>query len=234
MAKAANGKKFMEEIWKDIPEYQGYYQVSNKGNVRSLDRRIVRKDGVVQFLPGKIMIPYDNTDGYLTVHLSQNGKNHRISVHRLVAEAFIPHEKGQEVNHKDFDRHNNCVENLEWITHGDNVRYTIKAGRHYCNNNLYGNNNPNYGNHILHDIYSSNPEYAKEKLARPNSQNGRAKAIRMYIDDQFFDFGCIKECAEYLYEAMDKTISVCTLRYKIPYCLKHNMTLNGKYRFSSI
>ena len=75
----------MRVIWKDVEGYEGYYQVSNDGQVKSLDRYITRSDGVVYFRKGKPMVQNLNTDGYPTVHLSRDRKGERISVHILVA-----------------------------------------------------------------------------------------------------------------------------------------------------
>ena len=112
------------EIWKDVVGYEGYYQVSNLGRVKSLDRVITNKMGVVRNLNGfvKKLTPGDN--GYMGVTLSRNGKYTRRYVHRLVAEAFIPNkEKLPFINHKDENKDNNHVDNLEWCTCEYNNRY---------------------------------------------------------------------------------------------------------------
>ena len=105
------------EIWKDIEGYEGYYQVSNFGNVRSVDRVIEYSDGVKRLRKGRILKPYKNRDGYLTCDLRKNSKHKISKIHRLVSEAFIPNPSNlPEVNHKDEDKTNNCVDNLEWCT----------------------------------------------------------------------------------------------------------------------
>lgn len=189
----------MEEIWKDVVGYEGYYEVSNLGNVRSVDREIVKSDGVVQPRRARAMAKSLNTDGYLTVKLSKDGKSERIAVHRLVALAFIPNpNRLSDVNHIDFDRTNSRVDNLEWISHKENVHYTIDAGRHHCNRDLFGENNPNYGNTTLRDYYASHPE-EKQKLARKGSQNGRAKPTSVvFADWSCMTFSYLRECARYL------------------------------------
>lgn len=109
----------MQEIWKDIRGYEGYYQVSNFGNVRSVDR----VDSHCRNLKGRILKLSNGT--YKSVTLSTNNvcKNH--SVHRLVAEAFIPNPNNLPcINHKDEDKHNNNVNNLEWCTYGYNNDYS--------------------------------------------------------------------------------------------------------------
>lgn len=133
-------------------------------------------------------------------------------VHRLVAEAFIPNPNGyEEVNHIDCVRNNNHFDNLEWCTHKYNVHHSINKGNHVCTRNLFGKNNPNYGNHVLHDVYSKNPELATEKLARIGGQNGKAKPI-ISIDKDFNVniFSCIKDCSEYL-KSENVRISVDTI-----------------------
>ena len=95
----------MEEIWKDKKYYEGRYQVSNCGRVKSLKRKNVLKE--------KILKPYVDKDGYLTVMLNNPRKT--FLVHRLVAEAFIPNPDNLPcVNHKDENKQNNVVINLEW------------------------------------------------------------------------------------------------------------------------
>ena len=79
----------------------------------------------------KIKSNKTSTDGYHLITLSVNCNNRTIAVHRLVAQEFIPNPNNlPEVNHKDFNRKNNCVENLEWCTHQDNVSYSVKEGNY--------------------------------------------------------------------------------------------------------
>ena len=118
----------------------------------------------------------------------------------MVAEAFIPNPNNlPEVNHKNFIRDDNRVENLEWSTHEDNVQYSSCTGVY----SHYGENNPNYGKHTLSDKYKNNPELAKEKQSRPGTQNGRAKSIKI-VDSKTgdeFSFGYIREAAKYLIDS---------------------------------
>ena len=109
----------MTEIWKDIKGYEGLYQVSNLGRVKSLkfDRELILKYRIVE--------------NYNAVVLYANSKPKPWRVHRLVALMFIGNpNRAQQVNHKDFNRSNNCVENLEWCTAEENNNHTIRAGRH--------------------------------------------------------------------------------------------------------
>ncbi len=113
----------MKEIWKDIVGYEGYYQVSNLGRVKSLSRHCVV--GWADFLSKeKILKQSINNGGYKYVWLHKSGQRKIFKIHRLVAMAFIPNPKGFRcVNHKDENRENNNVENLEWCTHSYNNSY---------------------------------------------------------------------------------------------------------------
>lgn len=121
------------EIWKPIQGYEGMYEVSNLGKVRSFDRIIPRlKNGVLhdcRFNGGIVKIT-DNGHGYKIVSLSKMGrKNHY--VHRLVAIHFIPNpDKKGFVNHKDGCKCNNEVKNLEWVTHSENIIHSLNRGGH--------------------------------------------------------------------------------------------------------
>ena len=115
----------MEEIWKDIAGYEGLYQISNKGRVKSLNRLVkdTTKDRV-QKIRGRILKYCDNGKGYKMVYLNKNRERKNYYVHRLVAETFIPNPKQlPEVNHKDLNKANNKISNLEWITELDNKRH---------------------------------------------------------------------------------------------------------------
>lgn len=114
----------MEEIWKEIPNYEGLYQVSNLGNVRSMDRYIVGKDGIPQKRKGVLMQKQVINSGYLVVGLRKDGKKKTKLLHRLVASAFIENPNSLKyVNHKDENKSNNCASNLEWCTPKYNANY---------------------------------------------------------------------------------------------------------------
>lgn len=118
----------MEEIWKDIKGYEGLYQVSNFGNVKSLDRYIINKNGDKQYFPGKYLTQ-GVSDNYLKVTLSKSNKQRTFRVHILVARAFIPNpENKPEVNHIDGNKKNNKVNNLEWNTRSENELHAYKNG----------------------------------------------------------------------------------------------------------
>lgn len=211
----------MKEIWKTY-KYSDYatIEVSNLGNIK--------KDG-------KELIKRVNHDGYLIVGLNHGKKKNgwddyrSVFVHRLVLCAFVDerfYKDGWEANHKDYNRQNNCLDNLEWITHADNVRHSV------CNKpDMNGENNPNYGNRKLSKIYKENPEYALEKQSRSGLQNGRCLKIRMYNDkgfDETFDF--IRLCIDYLIENnISNTNSIQSVRSQIDKCVKKNRCYKGYY-----
>lgn len=113
------------EDWKDIKGYEGYYQISNMGNIRSVDKYVVNnKNGSLAFKKGKPLKPQKQNSGYLYISLSREDKRKNFLIHRLVAEAFIPNpDKLEQVNHKDENKHNNNIENLEWCTQAYNLNY---------------------------------------------------------------------------------------------------------------
>jgi len=114
------------EKWKSIKGFEGIYEVSSLGRVRSLDRKIPYKDGFKQ-AKGKLMKLTKNRLGYMVVTLQKDRKRYFSIVHRLVAKAFIPNpENKREVNHIDSIKDNNNVNNLEWSTRKENMDHWQK------------------------------------------------------------------------------------------------------------
>lgn len=144
----------MTEIWKDIEGYEGYYQVSNIGNVRGLDRIILRKTGFYEKHKGRTMaIRYNKRLNMYETYLSKGGKRKALKIHRLVAKAFIPNDDKTNkttVNHLDGDRANNSFDNLEWCSYSSNLQHaydvlnrpvnSAKVGRRSCKS-INKNNN---------------------------------------------------------------------------------------------
>ena len=142
----------MEEIWKDINDYEGLYQVSNLGRIKSLKRKVDAGNGKMRWQYERIMSnKKTNGNGYNIVSLHKNGKSKNKCVHRLVAEMFIKNTNNYKyINHKDENKQNNCVNNLEWCTAQYNVTY----------NNL----------HIRKGIKNRNNKYSK-RINRLDEEN---------------------------------------------------------------
>ena len=112
----------MEEVWKDIEGFEGLYQVSNLGNVKSLNYNHTKKE--------KKLCKRKDKSGYLYVNLCKQGKHKSFKIHRLVSKAFIENPNNYSfVNHKDENKQNNVVTNLEWCTHKYNCNYGTRNKR---------------------------------------------------------------------------------------------------------
>lgn len=122
-----------EETWKDVVGYEGRYIVSSFGMVKSLPKKHVTPQNVVFFTKERLLHPYQMPNGYLVVNLYNDGKKTQAYVHRIVANAFLGVNNEMTVNHKDENKTNNNIENLEYLTRADNIRYsseiTKKTGR---------------------------------------------------------------------------------------------------------
>jgi hypothetical protein len=117
----------LEEEWLPVTEYEGLYEVSSFGNVKSLDRKILN-NGVAINRRGVILKPHHKH--YSILALCKNGKIKSKSVHRIVAIAFLSNPNNyEEVNHIDFNTKNNRLDNLEWVTPLQNSRHTVDSGR---------------------------------------------------------------------------------------------------------
>ena len=121
----------MPERWKPVVGFEGIYEVSDQGGVRSIDRTIVCKDG--RYIPakGKMLAPFEDRHGYLRATLSRDGRSRKYFVHRLVLDAFVgPKQDGEETRHLDGDRANNFLCNLEYGTGSQNTLDKVKHGTH--------------------------------------------------------------------------------------------------------
>ncbi len=118
-----------EIIWKPVVGFEGFYEVSDCGKVRSLDRMVkCSRSYKTRPWKGKILCQtLAATRGYYQVSLSKEGKISKVYVHRLVAEAFFI-ERDETVNHKDGDKTNNCVTNLEWVSYSENNKHAFRIG----------------------------------------------------------------------------------------------------------
>ena len=117
----------MKEVWKDIPGYEGYYQASNLGRIKSLERKIEYSNQQDRIMKEKIMKLNPTTRGYIRICLRKEGiaKNH--FVHRLITSTFIG-ESNLHVNHIDGVKTHNNINNLEYVTLQDNVAHAVKTG----------------------------------------------------------------------------------------------------------
>lgn len=123
-------KENMKEVWKDIEGYEGLYQVSNYGRVKSVAKKVTYDNGKEVNYKEKILKPYNCDGGYQVVALFKNRNRTQVLVHRLVAQNFLHNpENKKEVNHIDFNPANNTLSNLEWTTRQENMRHSQRAGR---------------------------------------------------------------------------------------------------------
>ncbi len=115
----------MIEIWKDVAGFEGLYEVSNLGRVKSIPREKTK---------GGLLKQYVDRYGYMKIVLYKNGNPHYFTVHRLVAIAFIPNPEGKKtVDHIDCNTKNNIVSNLRWCTNKENLYHSHELGRQRCN-----------------------------------------------------------------------------------------------------
>lgn len=118
--------------WRPVAGYEGLYEVNNLGEVRRLEGKVLMKDGHIKTVKERILKPSLAGRGYPYVNLSKYGVSHLVSIHRLVAIAFIPNPDNlPQVNHKNENKTDNRVENLEWCTNLYNMTYNdrhIRAG----------------------------------------------------------------------------------------------------------
>ena len=151
----------LNEIWKDIIGYEGIYMISNYGNVFSMNNN-----------KNKILKPIMDKDGYLTINLCNNGTRKKYRIHRLVAESFIENkEKKKTVNHKDENKKNNKVTNLEWFS--------------FYENNNYGSHNEKISKSLSKKIVQLSLEYNLIKIW------GSATLVKKELG---FNQGCISAC----------------------------------------
>lgn len=117
------------EIWKPIKGFEGLYEVSNQGRIKSLNRTVFDENGRIRLLKGKLL-KLNDKNGYNVVNLYKNGVMKKPRVHRLVAEAFIPNpENKPEIDHINTIRNDNRVENLMWVTHKENTNNPLTLAK---------------------------------------------------------------------------------------------------------
>ena len=122
------------EEWKDIEGWENKYQVSNMGRIKSVERQVEvyspKKNGTfIKTFYEKLLKPRRSSNNYQNITLYKDGKTYCYTIHRLVANAFIPNINNlEEINHMDGDKTNNSIYNLEWISHEDNIKHAIENG----------------------------------------------------------------------------------------------------------
>lgn len=161
----------MDEIWKNIKGYEGEYQVSNLGRIKSLYRRVNNGTLKGRIINEKILIPQDNRNGYLQVRLNKNNKEFHYYVHRLVAQAFIENPNNlSQVNHINENKYDNNVSNLEWCNCSYNIRYGTGNERRISSRNK--KDNPNSEREVHQ--YSLDGEYIQSysSIAKAAKVNG--------------------------------------------------------------
>lgn len=128
----------MEEVWKDIEGYEGLYQVSNLGRVKSFGKLITGTGrGFPRYKRPSLLKPCLTGAGYYFVNLTNEFGIHKMHViHRLVGKAFIPNPQNKgDINHKDGNKLNNIVSNLEWNTRQENIQHAFRTGLNYAHHN---------------------------------------------------------------------------------------------------
>lgn len=155
-----------EIIWRPVVGYENIYEVSNTGLVRSLNHFVEHSDGKHRIQKGRVLKTSISNKGYVQVSLSYRKNKFHTGVHRLVAAAFVgnPENKNQ-VNHKDGDKSNNLVDNLEWCTNQENVIHAVQ-------HNL---NNPNFGEKH-HNCRLTNKQIIELKRKLTEGQTGASIA----------------------------------------------------------
>lgn len=133
----------MIEVWKDVEGYEGIYQVSNMGRVKSLKRNVLKSDGKIQPIPERILKGKRDKDGYIEVKLTNFNFIKYIRVHRLVLITFLGYDSHKsQVNHKNGVKDDNRLENLEWCTQVENTLHSLYKLGNYDNLNMDGLNKP--------------------------------------------------------------------------------------------
>ena len=181
------------ELWKWIPGYEGYYMASTHGRVKSVDRYVGYKKSGQRLMKGKILKQNTDKVGYKIVQLNKNGKGKLFKVHRLVAQVFLENSSNlPQVNHKDENKQNNNVDNLEWISPKDNMNYgtrnerisKTKKGRQFTEEHRK-------------NISKNNAKYWKGKKGKDSAYS---KPVLMFTkNDEFIKrFDCVADANEFL------------------------------------
>ena len=155
-----------EEHWKPIIGFEGLYEISDLGRVKSLSRYVKSKANSKMKIPERILKTGKNKCGYALVVLMKNNKRHNKLVHRLVAKAFINNpENYAVVNHIDGNKHNNSLENLEWCTSKENIHHAMRIGlRNDKGENNWGHKLSNEQVIYIRNLYKTK-QYTEKQIA---------------------------------------------------------------------
>ena len=173
----------MKEIWKDVPEWESHYQVSNLGHIRTKDRFVNSKNGRKRFVKGILVVLRYDKDGYQVVHLrdASTKRNKLAKVHRLVASAFLPIIDGKKyIDHKNGKRDDNRVSNLRWCTCKENNSFPLARIRN---------------SYAVRKSYIDNSELRKLR-AKMFYERSKKRPVSVFKNDEHVgDYKTIKDAA---------------------------------------
>lgn len=196
----------MEE-WKPIKGYEGLYEISSCGRVKSL--KCGRE---------KILKPQDNGNGYLQVVLCKDGKCKKYSIHRLVALHFVDgYFEGAEVDHLDTNSLNNVWTNLKWVTRVENANNPLT--KEHISKSISGENNPNYGKRG-----ELSPNYGKHRTEEAIEKTSAKLRKKIYCIELDREFNSLSEASELLNINIGNLSSCLKGRAKYSYCGRHPVT----------
>lgn len=179
------------EIFKEINGYEGYYEVSNFGNVRSIERTVNGFKGV-RIMKSRILSPGKQKSGYLYVTLSKDNSQKTFRIHRLVAETFISNPNNySDVDHIDENKENNYAENLQWLSHSNN---SSKSNKGICRKDNSMGNNPRarkvycYEDGVLVKEYSCLKECSNDIKMNYSTARKKFRLGNVQIDNKIYTY----------------------------------------------
>lgn len=173
-----------KEVWKDIKGYEGYYQASNLGRIKRLEREIKTRNGKGEhkrILKENILQGFYCPKGYVRVLLTRDKKNKTYMIHRLIAETFIPNpDNFPQVNHIDGIKNHNNVENLEWCTQSYNIKHSYEIGLRSSVDEVLKKNREKQSKKVAkYDVYGNLLEiYGSVNEATKKNKAGRTQILK--------------------------------------------------------